>query len=118
VEYTKLGEGYLAQGLIPEAEQEFQTAMNADPNNAAAHAGLAQVRERSGAADDARAEAQASIRLAPNVEAYMVLARVDLQAGQLAAAAVDVSNALRLEPGNTAVLGMKTALAARGQALP
>jgi tetratricopeptide (TPR) repeat protein len=118
VEYTKLGEGYLAQGLIPEAEQEFQTAMNADPNNAAAHAGLAQVRERSGAAEDARAEAQASIRLAPNVEAYMVLARVDLQAGQLAAAAVDVSNALRLEPGNTAVLGMKTALAARGQALP
>jgi len=48
----------------------------------------------------------------------MVLARVDLQAGRLAEAAVDVSNALRLEPGNTAVLGMKTALAARGQALP
>jgi tetratricopeptide (TPR) repeat protein len=118
VEYTKLGAEYLAQGLIPEAEQEFQTALNADPNNAAAHAGLAQVRERSGSADEARTEAQASIRLSPNVDAYMVLARVDLQAGQLAAAAAEVSNALRLEPGNTAVLGMKTALAARGQALP
>jgi tetratricopeptide (TPR) repeat protein len=118
VEYTKLGAEYLAQGLLPEAEQEFQTALNADPNNAAAHAGLAQVRERSGSADEAHVEAQASINLAPNVPAYMVLARVDLQAGRLAEAAVDVSNALRLEPGNTAVLGMKTALAARGQALP
>jgi tetratricopeptide (TPR) repeat protein len=118
VEYTKLGEGYLAQGLVPEAEQEFQTALAADPGNAAAHAGIAQVRERSGSADEARAEAQASIRLAPNVEAYMVLARVDLQAGQLAAAAADVANALRLEPGNAAALGMKSALTARGQALP
>ena len=71
---------YLAQGLIPEAEQEFHSALTADPNNAAAHAGLAQVRERSGTADDARAEAQTSLKLAPNVDAYLVLARLDLKA--------------------------------------
>ena len=63
-------------------------------------------------------EAQASLALAPNVDAYLVLARVDLQANNLAASASDVSNALRLEPANAAALGMKTALAARGQALP
>jgi tetratricopeptide (TPR) repeat protein len=117
-EYTKLGSGYLAQGLVPEAEQEFQTALSADPTDAAAHAGIAQVRERSGSADDARAEAQASIRLAPNVPAYLVLARIDLQANQLAAATSDVSNALRLAPTDPAALAMKSTLAARGQALP
>jgi tetratricopeptide (TPR) repeat protein len=118
VEYTRLGSGYLAQGLIPEAEQEFQTALAADSNSAEAHAGIAQVRERSGSADDARAEAQTSIRLSPNVTAYLVLARVDLQANQLTAAASDVSNALRLAPADPTALAMKTALAARGQSLP
>ena len=42
VRYTQLGVQYLAQGLIPEAEQQFHSALTADPNNAAeAHAGLA-----------------------------------------------------------------------------
>jgi tetratricopeptide (TPR) repeat protein len=118
VRYSQLGVEYLAQGLIPEAEQEFHSALTADPKNAAAHAGIAQVRERSGSADDARAEAQTSLKLAPNIAAYLVLARLDLQANNLAASANDVSNALRLEPANSAALGMKTALHARGQSVP
>jgi tetratricopeptide (TPR) repeat protein len=118
VQYSQLGTQYLAQGLIPEAEQEFQTALSANPKNASAHAGIAQVRERSGSSDEARTEAQASLKLAPNVAAYLVLARIELQANQLPASASDVSNALRLEPRNSAALGMKTALAARGQSLP
>ena len=118
VQYAQLGQEYLAQGLLPEAEQEFQTALAADPKSAAAHAGIAMVRERSDASDDARVEAQASLKLAPNVTAYLVLARLDLQANQLPDSAADVANALRLEPANSAALGMKTALASRGQALP
>ena len=118
IEYSQLGLQYLAQGLVPEAEQEFDSALAADPNNAAAHAGIAQVRERSGSADDARAEAEASLKLAPNVDAYLVLARLDLQANQLPASASDVAAALRLEPANAASLGIKTALEARGQSLP
>jgi tetratricopeptide (TPR) repeat protein len=117
-QYGQLGADYLAQGLVPEAEQEFQSALAADPNNAAAHAGIAQVRERSGSPDQARAEAQTSLLLAPNVAAYLVLARIDLQADQLPAAAANVSAALKLEPANSAALGMKSALAARGQPLP
>ncbi len=117
-QYAQLGQEYLAQGLIPEAEQEFHTALSADPKSAAAHAGLAMVREHSGANDEARAEAQSSLKLAPNVSAYLVLARLDLQAGVLAASAADVASALRLEPANSAALGMKTALASRGQVLP
>ena len=117
-QYTQLGNEYLAQGLLPEAEQEFHTALAADPKNAAAHAGLAQVRERSGSTGDARAEAQSSLELAPNVAAYLVLARIDMQINQLSESAYNVANALRLKPDNPAALGMKTALAARGQNLP
>ncbi len=118
VQYTQLGSDYLGQGLIPEAEQEFQTAISADSGNALAHAGLAQVREHSGDADAARNEAQSSLRLKPNVDAYLVLARLDLQANQLTASTDDVRKALLLEPNNGAVLGMRQALESRGQAFP
>jgi tetratricopeptide (TPR) repeat protein len=118
VQYTQLGRDYLAEGLVPEAEQEFQAAIAADSTSAAAHAGLAQVRERSGNPADARAEAQTSLNLHPNVPAYLVLARLDLQANQMASSASNVSKALQLEPKDTAALGMRQALQARGQSLP
>ncbi len=117
-QYVKLGRDYLSAGLVPEAEQEFQSALAADSHNAAAHAGLAQIREQSGNAIDARTEAQTSLQLQPNAAALLVLARLELQASNLLASAADVSTALRLEPTNSAVLGMKQALANRGQSLP
>jgi tetratricopeptide (TPR) repeat protein len=117
-QYTQLGHDYLVQGLIPEAEQEFQAAIAADASSAVAHAGLAQVRERSGSTADARAEAQASLILHPNVPAYLVLARLDLQTNNLASSAINVSKALQLEPKDTAAQGMRQALQARGQSLP
>jgi tetratricopeptide (TPR) repeat protein len=117
-QYAQLGHDYLAQGLIPEAEREFQAAISADSASTAAHAGLAQVRERSGSLDDARHEAEASLKIHPNVDAYLVLARLDLQANRLSESASDVSNALQLEPGNTAAQGMRQALQAHGQSLP
>jgi tetratricopeptide (TPR) repeat protein len=121
-QYTQLGHDYLAQGLIAEAEQQFQAALSADPTNAistsTAHAGLAQVREQSGDPTQARAEANNSLKIKPNAAAYLVLARLDLQANQLAGSASSVSNALHLEPNNTAAQGMKQALQSRGQPLP
>jgi Flp pilus assembly protein TadD/TolB-like protein len=117
-QYTQLGQDYLAQGLIPEAEQEFQAAIAADSTSAGAHAGLAQVRERSGNADDARQEATTSIKLHPNVIAYLVLARIELQAKHMPESAIEVSKALQLEPGNTAAQGLRQALQARGQSIP
>jgi len=117
-EYTRQGHEYLSQGLVPEAEQEFQTAIAADASSAEAHAGLAQVRERSGNAADARAEAQSSIMLRPNVPAYLVLARLDLQTNDAPASASNVSKALKLNPKDSAAQGMRQALQARGQSLP
>jgi Tfp pilus assembly protein PilF len=117
-QYVQLGHDYLAQGLIPEAEQQFQSALTAQPDSAAARAGLAQVREESGDTTAARTEAETSIKLTPNAQAYLVLARLELNENQSAASAADVGRALKLEPSNTAALGMKQALAARGQTIP
>ncbi|WP_433968999.1 tetratricopeptide repeat protein [Tunturiibacter gelidiferens] len=117
-EYTRQGHEYLSQGLVPEAEQEFQTAIAADSSSAEAHAGLAQVRERSGSVVDARTEAQSSLKLHPNVTAYLVLARLDLQTNDTAASAANVSKALQLEPKDSSAQGMRQALQARGQSLP
>jgi tetratricopeptide (TPR) repeat protein len=117
-QYTQLGNDYLTQGLVPEAEQEFHAAITVDASSADAHAGLAQVRERSGNTADARAEAQSSLNLHPNVAAYLVLARLDLQANEIASSAANVSKALQLEPKNTAALGMRQALQARRQSVP
>lgn len=117
-QYTQQGRDYLSQGLLPEAEKEFQSAIAADPSSPVSHAGLAQVREQSGNPTEARAEAQTSLKLRPNAAAYLVLARLELSLNQLTASASDVSNALRIEPANTAALGMKQALLARGQNLP
>lgn len=117
-QYTDIGRDYLAQGLLPEAEQQFQTALTADPSNALARAGLAQVREQSGDTAAARKEAQASLSLKPNVDAWLVLARLDLQANNLTAAAGEVHSALALDPQSSAALGMKQALESSGQHLP
>lgn len=117
-QYLQQGQDYLSQGLLPEAEQEFQSAISADPRNPLAHAALARVREQSNNSDEARSEAQLSLNLRPNAAAYLVLARLDLKANQLPAAASDIGNALRLEPNNSAAKGMSQALQARGQAVP
>ena len=117
-EYTQAGRDYLTQGLLPEAEQEFHAALTAEPGNAGAHAGLARVREQSGDVDEARSEAQNSLQAKPNVEAYLVLARLDLGKNNLTASADSVSKALKLEPGNTAAQGIRHALQLRGQSLP
>ena len=117
-QYTQLGRDYLAERLVPEAEREFQAAIAADASSADAHAGLAQVRERSGSAADARAEAQTSLNLHPSVTAYLVLARIDLQTSNTASSAENVSKALQLDPKDPAAQGMRQALQTRGQSLP
>jgi hypothetical protein len=48
----------------------------------------------------------------------LILARIELNENQTAASAADVGRALKLEPNNAAALGMKQALATRGQSLP
>jgi len=118
LQYSQLGREYLAQGLIPEAEREFQAALAADSSSAPARAGLAQVREQSGDEPQARAEAHASLALKPNVDAWIVLSRLDLKQNNLTAAKEDVIQALKIDPANSAAQGMAHALRQRGQTIP
>ena len=116
--FVQSGESYLNQGLVLEAEREFQSAIAANPESPEAHLGLAEIRARSGNADEARKEAEKSLQAHPNAAAYLLLARMDLQANQLQAAASDVGNALRLEPGNAAAKSLRDVLVRRGVTIP
>ncbi|HTD53811.1 MAG TPA: tetratricopeptide repeat protein, partial [Silvibacterium sp.] len=115
---VKQGEQFMNAGLTLEAERQFQSALQANPSSALAHAGLAQVREHSGDFEASRREAQKSLALAPNVPAHLVLARLDLASNQLGTAATEVAQALKLEPANANAKGMKLALESRGQQVP
>jgi tetratricopeptide (TPR) repeat protein len=115
---VKDGDQFFQRGLVLEAEREYQAALNAEPSSAAAHAGLAAVRERSGDINAAREEAQKSLQLSPNASAHLVLARLDLSGNQLSAAAGEVSEALREDPTSPAARGLKQALESRGQQVP
>jgi tetratricopeptide (TPR) repeat protein/TolB-like protein len=117
-EYTQIGRDYLTQGLLPEAETQFQSALVADPNSADAHAGLAQLHEASGDPVKARDEAQTSLILGPNATAHLVLARLELANKQLAAAATDVSAALHIDPLNAQAIALRLVLQQRGQSVP
>jgi tetratricopeptide (TPR) repeat protein len=117
-ELVKDGDQFFQRGLVLEAEREYREALAADASSALAHAGLAAVRERDGDAEAARREARASLQIEPNVPAYLVLARLDLQANQLNAAAGDVAGALKVDPGSANARGMKLALERRQQAAP
>jgi len=93
---------FLDRGLLPEAERRYQDAVAADNASAQAHAGLAQVRERSGDADAARKEAHEALELGPSADAYLVLAQLDLTAGSLDEANTEAGDALKLDPANRA----------------
>jgi tetratricopeptide (TPR) repeat protein len=93
---------YLDRGLLLEAERLYQTALASDDRVAAVHAGLAEIRERTGDKDNARKEARTSLELVPTVQAYLVMGRLDVAAGHLDEASYDMSEALKIEPGNRA----------------
>ena len=110
---VKSGDSFFQRGLVLEAEREYREALKADAHSAAAHAGLAAVRERDGEPSAARQEAEASIGLEPNVPAYLVLARLDLESNQVTAAAGDVDAALKVDPASADAKGMKLAVEKR-----
>ena len=91
---------YLARGLLLEAERLYQSAVATDGSIAEAHAGLADVRERSGDAASARKEAQTSLELKPSAEAYLVLGRLDLADNHLDQAGKEAGEALKLDPAS------------------
>ena len=111
--HVERGKELLAQNMATQAESEFRDAISADYNNAAAHAQLAILLEKKGDVANARTEAQTSVRLQPNVDALLVLARLDLKQNQLESAASEVDRALALQPGDETAQALKRDIAAK-----
>ena len=107
------GNELLSRGFLPEAEKEFREAETLDSATPAAHAGLARLYEASENPILARSEAEASLRIKPTVDAYLVLARLDLRDNNNQGASQNVDQALRLEPASVSAQALKRALAAK-----
>lgn len=91
---------YLDRGLLLEAERLYQSAVATDGNVADAHAGLAEVRERTGDAGAARGEARAALELTPSADAYLVLGRLDYADNHFSEANNEAHEALKLDPAS------------------
>ncbi|MDR3747367.1 MAG: tetratricopeptide repeat protein [Acidobacteriota bacterium] len=111
--HLERGKELLAQNMPDAAETEFRDAINVDYGNVAAHAQLANVLEKKGDLSQARSEAQLSVRLQPNVDAILVMARIFMKQNQLQAASNEVDRALALEPASSAAVTLKQEIAAK-----
>ena len=101
------GQQLLAHGFNADATKAFQEAIGLDPNNAAAHAGLAQAYAAAGKDKEAAAEASVALKLKPSASAYLLLARENLKDNKLSAASEEVDQALALDPRNQDALSLK-----------
>jgi len=110
---TTQARDYLSRGLLLESERLYQAAVAADSRADDAHAGLAEVRERTGDAAGARKEAQAALELKPSASAYLILARLDFAASHLAEANQEASAALKLNPNSQAAQELIRQVAAK-----
>jgi Tfp pilus assembly protein PilF len=99
------GQELLQEGLVGEAEKQFREAVVLNPTSAEAHALLAQVLASSQDNVGARNEAQASLN------AYLILARLDLADNKSTSASQNVDHALALEPANAAAMALKHTIA-------
>ncbi|HYW40423.1 MAG TPA: tetratricopeptide repeat protein [Terriglobales bacterium] len=111
--HLELGKELLAHGFTTEAEAEFRHAAAVDPSSTAPLTALAEDYDARGNAREARAQAEAALRIRESAEAYLVLARLDLRENRMEAAAQNISRALQLEPGNPAGQDLKRTLAAK-----
>jgi tetratricopeptide (TPR) repeat protein len=111
--HIELGKELLSHGFTADAEAEFRHAAAVDPSSAAALTALAEDYDARGDLAEARAEAEAALRIRESAEAYLILARLDLKENNTEAAAQNINRALQLEPSNSAGQDLKRTLAAK-----
>jgi tetratricopeptide (TPR) repeat protein len=111
--HVELGNELLTHGFTAEAERAFREAAALDASSVAALTGLAEVSDARGDAREARAQAEAALRIRESAGAYVVLARLDLRENRIEAALQNADRALQLEPGNAAAQDLKRAIAAK-----
>ncbi len=111
--HVELGKELLAHGFSTEAEAEFRHAAAVDPTSTAPLTALAEDYDARGDAREARAQAEASLRIRESAEAYLVLARLDLRENRIEAATQNINRALQLEPANQTGQDLNRTLAAK-----
>jgi Tfp pilus assembly protein PilF len=107
------GKQELREGFFEQARESFRKAIALDASNSDAHLGLANAEVALNNLPAARVELDQLVRRKPTAEAYVVLAHLDLQQDRVEAANQDVSEALKLEPGNAAAMQLKQQLASK-----
>ena len=111
--HVELGKEMLVHGFTAEAEAEFLHAATVDPSSPIPLAALADVYDARGDSAQARAEAEASLRVHESVDAYLVLARLDLRENRTDEASETVNRVLQLEPRNVVAQDLRRTLAAK-----
>jgi len=111
--HIELGRELMVHGFTTEAESEFRHAATVDPSSVAPLNALAEDYEARGDAVDARAQAEAALRMRESVEAYLILVRLDMRENRMEAATRNIDRALQLEPGNATGQELKRTLAAK-----
>jgi tetratricopeptide (TPR) repeat protein/TolB-like protein len=96
--HIRRGRQELAAGHLDSAENEFRGVLRAEPANAAAHRGLAEVSHRRGKLDDAVKEFQASLAARDSAQVRTMLARIYLEQKKNDLARTEVQRALQLAP--------------------
>lgn len=111
--HVERGKELLAYGFTTEAGEEFRHAASVNPSSPAPLVGLAEVARARGDNREARAQAEAALRMHESADAYVVLARLDLSENRVESAATNVRSALRLEPNNGEAQSLQRALVDR-----
>jgi tetratricopeptide (TPR) repeat protein len=112
--HIELGRELLTHGFLSEAEAEFRHAAAVDPTDPAPLVALAELYEARGDMREARAEAEAALRLHETVDAYLIVTNLDVQEGRIEAATRNIDRVLQLEPANRAAMDLRRTLAAKG----
>jgi tetratricopeptide (TPR) repeat protein len=96
--HYNLGNLYSRQDKLAEAAQEYEAALNAEPDFVVAHNNLGAVLLRQRRFDEAVAHYSAAVRLRPEYQYYYNLANALMDAGKPAEAVTNYQQALRLNP--------------------
>jgi predicted Zn-dependent protease/TolB-like protein len=88
----------LSAGQVDAAEKEFRAVLAADPKNASAHHGLAEIDRRQGKMDDAVKELQASLQARDSAVVRTMLAKIFLEQKKPDLARAEVEKALKVAP--------------------
>lgn len=96
--HIRRGRQELGAGRLDLAEQEFRSALAADPHSANAHRELAEIYRRRGKLDDAAHELQLSLVERDSAAVRTMLARIYLEQKKPDSARIELEKALKLAP--------------------